>query len=481
MRDPGDGKRDIGARENQIRPFKLLAAKVREGGDGLERGLPIIPLTARLREPIVIGAEDWPHPDQIDFDVLRARMTDRARKVASTLFNNEFASLKGWRWGWIGSPLMTYFGIPDLVQVAVKKLKCVQAEVAEAFAEAPAAVQREASQKYASSSPYLQSTLGSSSVMGNDIVRKWFFRSSVVVQDGQRAFIYKNGKLVKFQGPGKFRKFDLFRSYTAQVVDIVRTELPVKQAMIFEHNASDSPLARSIIDALKIVRTGPDKAAIVRLDGEVYDVVKPNSIRAFWNTAKEVNVEPLTITDVQVPDQWLQAVKVIGAADIVTVAAHELAVLVVNGAPQKELNSGSYAFWTFGDAVQVVRMERHPLPLEVTGHEALTKDGQRVSLMATVSYQIDDAVKLVSNTINVANWLRGLLRAAIDHIAETRTFNQILWRREDLDSQIKKRLDAVVKTAGVSIEDICIEGFSPRSAHANGATALDEERAHASF
>jgi len=69
-----------------------LAAKTfapRVGGDRSAAGLPIIPLTERLCQPVEIGPADMPRPDLVALDDLKARIGQRASAVAETLVDSD--------------------------------------------------------------------------------------------------------------------------------------------------------------------------------------------------------------------------------------------------------------------------------------------------------------------------------------------------------------------------------------------------------
>jgi Patatin-like phospholipase len=85
------------SRADEARYEPKLYANIK-GGSADARGLPIIPLTKELCEPIEIGEEDLPKPGDVRRDELHARARARARAVASTLIGIDLLSFTKDMW-----------------------------------------------------------------------------------------------------------------------------------------------------------------------------------------------------------------------------------------------------------------------------------------------------------------------------------------------------------------------------------------------
>jgi hypothetical protein len=91
IRDVGEGKGTIAAKGDVAGPLKMFARGTTLPPD--TPGLPIIPLTDALRQPIEIGPVDLPQPDSISRPDLNARIRKRAEAVVATLVDIDLISV----------------------------------------------------------------------------------------------------------------------------------------------------------------------------------------------------------------------------------------------------------------------------------------------------------------------------------------------------------------------------------------------------
>jgi hypothetical protein len=90
--------RDAGSRTDTLAPAQDLALRpkafaLRHGGDEFEAGYPIIPLTARMMQPIEIPADDQPKPSRDMLEPLRPAIRNRIDKVIEILVDVDLADL----------------------------------------------------------------------------------------------------------------------------------------------------------------------------------------------------------------------------------------------------------------------------------------------------------------------------------------------------------------------------------------------------
>ena len=58
------------------------------------------------------------------------------------------------------------------------------------------------------------------------MARTGFFSYQIVVKDDERAFLTRNGRFVELLGPSKFTRFDPRSELAAEVVKVVRADVP---------------------------------------------------------------------------------------------------------------------------------------------------------------------------------------------------------------------------------------------------------------
>jgi len=260
----------------------------------------------------------------------------------------------------------------------------------------------------------------------------WF---TVVVKDDERALLTRYGRFERLLEPGKSSFLDPFGALSAEVVKVLRAELPPEKALLLLR--TEPALAER---NLVLVQAGPTEVALVSFDGDPKHLVLPNTTRAFWKTLTKVDVEMIdTARDMRVAKQHLDKIDLSRTTVAVTavVEAHEAALLIVDGELREQLGPGRHAFWQVGRAVRLPKIDLRPQPLEVTAQEILTKDRVSIRVTLTAFYRIIDPVLGATSTADLANTLYRLVQFAIREAVATRTLDDILAARDTIDQEVR--------------------------------------------
>src|SRR5919108_4039117 len=92
----------------------------------------------------------------------------------------------------------------------------------------------------------------------------------VLVKDGERALLLRDGRTVRALEPGLHRLFDPLGALKAETFNVVRTEFPAERYAVLK--AERPELAAQLFEA---VGTRPDPPAIVRLAGSPTPLIAP--------------------------------------------------------------------------------------------------------------------------------------------------------------------------------------------------------------
>ncbi len=286
------------------------------------------------------------------------------------------------------------------------------------------------------------------------MARKGLF-SDFIVKDDERAFLFRDGRFVRLLTPGLHREFDFNRRLSAEVVKVVRAEIPAEKALLFEK--TQPALAE---EHFEIVQAGSNEVAIVSFDGEPKHIVLPNTTRAFWKTLTRVDVELIdTAADIRVAKRHQDKFDLARSSVVtsVIVEAHEAGLLMVDGQLTERLAPGRHAFWTVGRTVKIAKVDLRPQPLEVTAQEILTKDriGIRVTLTAFV--KVIDAEKSVLATADLNGTLYRMIQFAIREAVAARTLDEILAARDTIDNQVRAFVSERAKQLGAEVGEIGVK------------------------
>jgi len=286
-------------------------------------------------------------------------------------------------------------------------------------------------------------------------LRSRFGFFEVIVKDDERGFLARGGRFERLLGPGKFTALDLRGDFSAEVVKVVRADVPAEKALLVEK--THPALAE---EHFEIVQAQANEVAIVSFDGEPVHLVLPNTTRAFWKTLTQVDVERIdTASELRVQKRHLDKIDA-ARTKIVTLAvveANEVGLLMVDGALVEKLSPGRHAFWAVGRQVNVIKVDMRPTPLEVTAQEILTKDRVGIRVTLTAFYRIIDAEKAVIGTNDVGGTLYRLVQFAIREAVATRTLDEILAARDTIDAQVRGFVAERAKELGIEVAEIGIK------------------------
>ena len=279
--------------------------------------------------------------------------------------------------------------------------------------------------------------------------------TTFVVKDDERAFLTRDGRFVRLLDPGRFNELDPMGRLAAEIVRVVRAEIPAEKALLYERTQP-----RLAEENFEIVQTGPTEIAIVSLDGEPKHIVLQNSTRAFWKTLTKVDVERIDAGKVmRVEKRHLDKLDLTRAPVVASaiVEAHEAGLLIVDRRLEERLPPGRHAFWTVGRTVRIAKVDMRPQPIEVTAQEILTKDRVGIRVTLTAFYRIVDPERSIMAAGDVAGTLYRHVQFAIREAVASRTLDDILAARDTVDKEVRAFVAQRAAELGAEIGEIGVK------------------------
>src|SRR5919197_891632 len=117
------------------------------------------------------------------------------------------------------------------------------------------------------------------------------FSLRVIVKDGERALVTKNGHLERALAPGRHWLADPAHALAVETFAVVKAELPAERYAVIK--AARADLAAALFEA---VETKANELAIVSLDGRPTHLLAPWQTRVFWKVETEVGVERIDVS-----------------------------------------------------------------------------------------------------------------------------------------------------------------------------------------
>jgi|SRR5579871_5326642 len=281
------------------------------------------------------------------------------------------------------------------------------------------------------------------------------FTLRVIVKDGERAVLTRNGRFERVLEPGRHTLFDPLREIAVEIHKVVRAEYSAERYAVLKTARPDA--AAELFEA---VDTGGDELAIVSLDGRPLHLLGPWQTRVFWKVATRVEVERIDVTtDRKVAQRHLAMVareRNLYVAEHV-VENHEAGLLYVEGRFAERLAPGRHAFWTVGRKIEVKRLDLRPQLLEITAQEMLTRDRVALRVTLTAFRRIVDPERAVAATADVDAWLYRLVQFAIREAVAARTLDEVLAAKNALDAELRTFVRERVAEAGVEVTELGVK------------------------
>jgi regulator of protease activity HflC (stomatin/prohibitin superfamily) len=267
---------------------------------------------------------------------------------------------------------------------------------------------------------------------------------TVVIQDHERGILVKNGRVVRWLEPGshwlwsrrsEVRKINLDAGF-APLTPEVRAVVPAGAA-----------------DEIEVPH---GSLALVRVDGRPAACLLPG--RWFlWQIRAEVTADLISTAPVVANDHVPAPFRPLVPSShlvSVTVAAHERALVYVDGALDRSVGEGAWAFFAADRAVSVARVDLREREIQIVGQEVMTADKVTVRINLVVKLRVVDAEKSAREVASIdtsiyteaqmvaRRWVAG---ATVDHLLE---------RRNDARSAMRSELGERAAAWGATIVEM---------------------------
>ncbi len=280
------------------------------------------------------------------------------------------------------------------------------------------------------------------------------------VADTQKVLLFRDGSFERVLEPGRHILSGL--GTVLQWYDVTMPELTHAHLkfLFTKYGSKLEPHAVS-------VDTADSEAALVYVDGHLYDIVAPGQFRAYWRSPQRVHIEKFAISDqYQVPVHLAKVMCYAEAAPLKTsvgrfvkaveVADHETALLYVDGDIKEVLEKGLHLFWVFNRKIDVLLVDKRLQKLEISGQEILTKDKVSLRLNLVASYQVVDLRKIAGSLANYKEHLYLALQLALRDVIGTRELDDLLANKGRLNAQIHEDVAAGMSQYGIMLKSVGI-------------------------
>ncbi len=273
---------------------------------------------------------------------------------------------------------------------------------------------------------------------------------TVVINENQKGFLFKNGKYIKLLNAGKHI---LFGGKEIELSDMEQT-LNCKKCSL-ETLLAD----KEVSDRVAVVEVGDEEIALHYVNGKFSSVLRRGKY-AFWSTIdthefKIVNISDPTV-DESIPEYIFS--KILPANYIkIEVPEYQKARLYFNQKFQRILDAGTYYFWKTATKVDVGFVDTRLTRMDITGQEIMTSDKVPLRINFVCNYRVTDYVKILTEIDDFAEQIHVTAQLALRDYVGKYKLDEILENKTEMSQFVFTRLKAKEKELFVEITDAGIK------------------------
>ncbi len=292
------------------------------------------------------------------------------------------------------------------------------------------------------------------------------FRKRVVVADNERALLFRDRQLTDVLTAGVYQFWDFENRIQVRLFDVTATEITQKDVKVLLRNKGNLCEAH-----YTVISTDENEVALIYVDGQFDDMIKPQSEKWFWNTAAQVEVRRINVNEqIEVSAKDINVLARAAKASVLSkglvikeVVNQQVGLLFIDGRLERVLQAGKYGFWNFNQTVAVEVVETRAQQVEVAGQEILTKDKVSLRVNLSATFKVADAVKAVTELANYKEFLYNELQLALRKAIGTKVLDALLADKEAIDTFVKTCVAKKVADFGltlieVGVKDIILPG-----------------------
>jgi regulator of protease activity HflC (stomatin/prohibitin superfamily) len=282
----------------------------------------------------------------------------------------------------------------------------------------------------------------------------------------ERAFLVRDGRAVRYLGPGRHSSFSPFGRTKAVRFD-------TRELLV---DLEGDKLALVPAEELLLVAVESHQRAVVYRKGRPVKWLGPGQHQV-WSTertfkdaarterAPSVTVEVFDTSKPQVSPLRDELRALVPASDYVEATAPEGSVVVryVDGALTEVLSAGRHAAWTTVHKVQLAVIDLRERVLAVTGQEVMSKDRVTLRLNLSAAFRVSDARRLATVARAPDDMLYLAMQLAAREAVSARTLDELLAAREDAASDMHKAVAMRAEVVGLElirfgVKDVVLPG-----------------------
>lgn len=284
----------------------------------------------------------------------------------------------------------------------------------------------------------------------------------LLVGDNERVLVVRKKRFDTLLGPGEYWFLTLGRQLTFERHSVSATAFASEWA---DFIVKERP--RIAAEFFTVVETTDSQVAVVFADGRICRVVSPGRRALFWKGPVEITFAVIDVRETpEVQRVFVEPLAGLGPGSLMTrvlIEEGKRGLVYLDGRFARELEPGTYGFWTALAAPRIEVIETRLQTLDISGQEILTKDKVTIRVNVSAVLEVLNPVMARATLKDVNEHLYRTLQIAVRQTIGRRTLEEVLAEKADIDetvsAEVRREMESRgVRIAAIALKDIILPG-----------------------
>lgn len=280
---------------------------------------------------------------------------------------------------------------------------------------------------------------------------------TVVINEKQKGFLFKDGKYIKTVGAGKYRLFGGRDIEVSEYGSIITSTYCTLDTLL-----EDKEFAAMV----SVVEVNDEQIALHYVNGRFACALPRHGKYAFWNGSDTHSFQIVDISspevDSIVPRYIFDKIQPTLFTRI-EVAEYQKARLYYDNRFVRILEPGTYFFWNTSVKVNVGFVDTRLTKMDITGQEIMTLDKVSLRINFVCNYKVTDYVRILTEIDDYVEQIHIAAQLALRDYVGKYKLDEILENKDEMSKYVfqklkEKEAELFVEIKDAGVKDIILPG-----------------------
>lgn len=280
---------------------------------------------------------------------------------------------------------------------------------------------------------------------------------TVIINEKQKGFLFKNGKYIKTVGAGKYKLSGGSEMEISEFGQLINSAYCTLDTLL-----ADNEFAAMV----SVVEVGDQQIALHFVNGRFDCALSNHGKFAFWNGN---DTHTFQIVDTSSPEVGPEVPRYIFDKIYpylftkIEVAEYQKARLFCDNRFVRILEPGTYFFWNSGVKIEAGYVDTRLTKMDVTGQEILTLDKVSLRINFVLNYRVTDYVRILTEVDDYVEQMHVAAQLALRDYVGRHKLDEILENKDEMSEFVFKKLkekegELFVEVKDAGVKDIILPG-----------------------